>query len=205
MITSNLYEEETALLNGCIQGVEASWQEFRRRYDALIRFVCRRTQYRWNASDSEVEDMVAVVYTKLWENRCGRLVRWRRESKFETYLTHVVKNLCIDCLRALPPKPADPVVFESLAVEVSSDLADADEHAARLKVVQGALGQLPSRERLIIEFRLEGLSLRQIAKLLNVPVGTVSADNSHAMEKLRCVVKPACGCEMPEPSTEDAR
>ena len=65
------------------------------------------------------------------------------------------------------------------------DLAEAEETAAQHAALRTAIAALPEKQALILKLRIEGKSLRDIAELLNRPVGTISVENSRAMARVR--------------------
>lgn len=108
----------------------------------------------------------------------------RGEAKLSTWLYRVVVNLCIDIQRReaargrvelLPPAEPDP--FQATAQR---------ELALRVMV---ALRGLPLEQRTAIILReVEGLSYREIAKVMRCSMGTVMSRLHYARRRLREVL-----------------
>ena len=57
------------------------------------------------------------------------------------------------------------------------------------ELLHKAIQELPPNQALIMCLRLKGKTLRKIADITNRPVGTISVENSRALEKLRAAMK----------------
>jgi RNA polymerase sigma factor (sigma-70 family) len=64
-----------------------------------------------------------------------------------------------------------------------------EETEIRHAALQAAIEALPERQAIIMRMRIQGKSLRDIAHLLNRPVGTVSVESSRAMECMRTLLE----------------
>ncbi len=113
------------------------------------------------------------------------LPTFRGEAKVSTWLYRVVVNLCIDIqrretarakLEVLPPAPpADP--FQATA---RRELAE--------RVREGLKGLPPEQRTAIILREVEGLTYREIAKVMRCSVGTVMSRLHYARRRLREVL-----------------
>jgi RNA polymerase sigma-70 factor, ECF subfamily len=72
--------------------------------------------------------------------------------------------------------------------------ASPDEHVAALEeaeVIRQALGQLPDIYRAVVVLRhYQGLKLREIAEVLNVPEGTVNSRMAEGLSQLSRMLEP---------------
>jgi RNA polymerase sigma factor (sigma-70 family) len=182
-----VYETEQDLISACIEGDPDAWSEFKTRYRRLIRAAAVRTS---SVDDTIVDDLEATVYQKLLEDRCRRMRAWRGRARFSTYLVQVTRNLVLDWVdtqkRTLVASPLDE------RPDVAGDAPDygADEEiAAQSKALHEAIQTLPERQAIIMRLRLEGKSLREIAVLMDRPVGTISVESSRAMLRLRALLE----------------
>lgn len=178
-----MYELEPDLIAACIEGVPDAWAAFRTRYRTLVRAVVVRTSA---VDEATVDDLEALVYQKLLEDRCRRLRNWQGRARFSTYLVQVTRNQVLDWVdarqRTLSTTPMDE---RADAPMEGVDLAEAEETAAQHAALRTAIAALPEKQALILKLRIEGKSLRDIAELLNRPVGTISVENSRAMARVR--------------------
>lgn len=122
---------------------------------------------REDIQDVEQEILIAL---------CGDLARFRFDSSFETYLYRFARNKAIDYIRR---QARQRRIIEA----VGARSLDAEEtHAENVRIreerveVGAILAKLTDEERLIVTLReLEGCALREIAKLLGLPEGTVKS------------------------------
>lgn len=183
-MTSNLYESEAPLIRACSEGDADAWVRFRAQYGRLIRATASKV---CGFDEESVADLEAITYQKLLEDRCRRLHAWQGRSRFSTYLVQVVRNLSLDWLdkerRTIHGAPLEdspePATAETESYEES------EYHAAQVAALKEAIKKLPEKQAIIIRLRLEGKSLRDIAHVLNRPIGTVSVENSRALTRLR--------------------
>ena len=66
---------------------------------------------------------------------------------------------------------------------------DRELERERKELLHKAIQELPPNQALIMCLRLKGNTLRKIADITNRPVGTISVENSRALEKLRVAMK----------------
>ena len=109
-------------------------------------------------------------------------------EKFQSWLTRIARNACIDHLRrrkARPPRqdiPAEDMVgLKSGAPTPEDDLI----RSSRQKMVHLALQKLSEINREIIVLKdIQGLPLEEISGLLDLPLGTVKSRSSRARIEL---------------------
>jgi RNA polymerase sigma-70 factor (ECF subfamily) len=187
-MSSSIYSRDQRLVDACVAGSPESWDEFLAQYRRLVRStvvkVCGSGKQR-----HEQEDIEAHVYEKLLEDECRRMRLWRRRARFSTYLVQVTRNLTLDYLNKGGKKPHVEPFDEHHDIGEPEPSFDGELNDLRLDALKWALEKLPPRQSIIIQMRLEGKSLRGIAEALNRPAGTVSVENSRAMEKLREILR----------------
>src|SRR4028119_1828828 len=82
---------ESDLVQRCLDGDAAAW-------DALVRTYWRRVfkiAYKFVARYDEAEDLTQEIFVKLFRS----IATYDRKASFETWLTRVTRNLCIDHYR----------------------------------------------------------------------------------------------------------
>jgi len=121
---------------------------------------------------------------------------WRSGARFDatrgsvrSWLLSVVRNRAIDFLRSRAGKAPkltfddDAVLEQRQAAERTEDEALQRETAAE---IQGALGKLPGEQSKVIELAyFGGFSHSEIARILNLPMGTVKGRMRLGLEKIR--------------------
>ena len=122
---------------------------------------CERRLYRVArtllSSETDCEDAVQEALLKAW----ARLHTLREEAYFETWLTRILINQC----RSLHRKRT------FAAAELPESLPAPEPGRSPL---MEALEALPVRNRIAVELHyIEGYSVKECAKLLTVPEGTV--------------------------------
>ncbi|MCV2881392.1 RNA polymerase sigma factor [Actibacterium sp. XHP0104] len=119
---------------------------------------------------AEAEDVAQEAMLRLW-----RIApEWRQgEAKVSTWLYRVVANLCTDRLRKGRMADIDAVT------EPADDSPGAEaqlQQAARLAALDGALAELPERQRQAVVLRhIEGLANPEIAEILEISVEAVES------------------------------
>ena len=135
-----------------------------------------------NAQDAE--DLCQESFIKVWKN----LHRFRRESSTRTWILRIARNTYLDAVRrnhrdclsrhdAPPPENlADPGALPS-------ELLVRKERSEELVAAVSRLSE-PIRTAVILHYR-EELSYRQLARAMEVPVGTAKYRVSEGLCQLR--------------------
>ena len=129
-------------------------------------------------------DIVQDVFVKLWTSKAT----YRPTASVDAFLLKIVRNACVDYLRATQPwinLDEDEDVLSSMSCEhviVAKALHEA---------VEQALLQLPESQRVVFVLsEYEGLTYQEIARILGCPHGTVASRKYAAMESLRRLLRP---------------
>jgi RNA polymerase sigma factor (sigma-70 family) len=134
-----------------------------------------------------VEDLTSNVYEKLFINSAQCLQQWRGQARLSTYLVQITRNLCTDYARVrLKMRSSDESskILKHMPVHAHT-FEDDNDRQALLDVLHEGMGKIPSQQAVILKMRMEGATLREIADMLRLPVGTVSVYNSRAMATMR--------------------
>jgi len=152
------------------------------RLDPVLRGFLRR-----RVPPDDVDDVVQAAFADLWRTRA----RYDPGRSLEAWALAIARRRAIDYLRARP-RPAVPLagVAEQPGDdgrEIAARLADAAE-------LRGALSALPSAQREAIALAYyAGLSQREIAERLRVPIGTVKARTARGLRGARRYLTSAGG------------
>jgi RNA polymerase sigma-70 factor, ECF subfamily len=129
----------------------------------------------------DVHDADDVVQIAI-ERALLRHEQWRPESKFESWMFGIVRNAWIDEVRSRGRR-GRLFAPEEAGLEIGDGTGDA--HERRLSV-QAAVSSLPDEQRLAVALVLiEGLSYKEAADVLEIPIGTLTSRLARAREALQ--------------------
>ncbi len=138
--------------------------------------------YRITGNHEDAADAAQDAFVRAYQG----LERFRGEASFSTWLHRIATNAALDLVRRRPDVP--PV--ELPADQASSDDPAAEAHRREVnRRVHAAVGQLPAEYRVVVALRdVQGLAYDEIAKVLQIPVGTVRSRLSRGREALRALL-----------------
>lgn len=153
-----------------------------RYWPKLLRYVQRLLSH-----SSDAEDIVQNSFLKAYTN----IASFRSGSRVSPWLYRITHNTLVDHVKTLKRAPLpffDPDVLFPHPVAPERPDRDADEAAVRV-VLEKHLQNLDARYREPLVLRYyEGLSYRDIADVLHLPVGTVSVRIQRGLKQLRALV-----------------
>jgi RNA polymerase sigma-70 factor, ECF subfamily len=172
--TSDSLDADLQLVERCLSGQEAAWEDLVRVHTRRVYSIC----YRFTSSDSEAQDLTQEVFLRVFKNlksfRAG-------EGLFIVWLTRLTRNLLIDHYRRTRMDRSTESIDDHAAMLEESTAAIARTEglvAGReaSEVLQAGLQKLsPELRETVILRDLEELEYREIAQILNVPEGTVKS------------------------------
>lgn len=116
----------------------------------------------------DADDLVQLAV----ERALTRSKQWRPDSSLTNWMLAIVRNAWIDETRSRRRRDA-VLVPENEAAEVGDTGTDRD---IELWSIQSALNRLPEEQRLAVALVLvEGLSYREAAQVMEVPIGTLTS------------------------------
>jgi len=140
--------------------------------------------------ESQAEDLVHDALVQAYRGR----ETFKSGGNLRGWLLSIVHNVFVDGLRA---RRAETARIEEAGYLAETAEHAPQEHAARLTQVQNAFFALPDEQRAVLHLvAIEGLSYREAADSLGIPIGTVISRLSRARSALR---------EMEEASPRPAR
>jgi RNA polymerase sigma-70 factor (ECF subfamily) len=116
--------------------------------------------------------------------------QWRPEQKFEGWMFGIMRNAWIDEVRSRSRRDR---VFapEEAGMDVGHD---GTESQVRLLAVQRAVADLPEEQRLAVALVLvEGLSYKEAADVLEVPIGTLTSRLARGRDALQAALSDNAG------------
>ena len=160
------------LIQRCLQGDQHAWDLIVRQYWRKVFNVA----YTFVGKHDEAEDLTQDVFLKVFKS----LDTFDRRANFQTWLTTVSRNLCIDHYRRVRKEreTIDPGVDASELSPVSNDQSQVDalEDRDRVALLRQALGLLPTTLRTAVLLRdIQERSYQEIADTLRLPEGTVKS------------------------------
>ena len=157
---------------------------FERHADAAFALAYRITGRR-----SSAEDVAQEAFLAIWRSG-GRYDPAR--GSVRTWALGIVHNRAVDALRRegthLRRRASDEGITETLEAPERTDAQAIDNATSEL--IRGALGELPTEQRRVIELAyFGGFTHVEIASVLDTPVGTVKGRMRLGLEKLRDQVR----------------
>ncbi|WP_340522356.1 RNA polymerase sigma factor [Cupriavidus necator] len=130
-----------------------------------------------SAADDLVQDTLERAWTKL--------ASWRPGTDMRAWLFGIMHNLHIDQRR----KPMlATTTMEDEAMVVSTDATQTGP--LELRDLAAALQRLPAEQReLLVLIALEDMSYEELARTLDIPLGTVMSRLSRARARLRAIME----------------
>ncbi|WP_434577183.1 RNA polymerase sigma factor [Thermoanaerobacterium thermosaccharolyticum] len=158
-----------------------------------LEYLCDRTwpllfkyvYYRVNDVD-DTNDIVQETYLRAIKN----FENVRDKKSFLPYLKSIAKNIMID---KYGEKKISDIHFNEMNVEMFSDNVMLEEYVVNLEEkdrLYSCLLSLPEKYRIVIELRIiEGLSLKDCAKILGKSTSSIKNIQYRAIIKLRELMK----------------
>ncbi len=124
-------------------------------------------------SEADREDAVQECILKAWEKQDSL----KNDAAFRSWVTRILINECYDICR----RSSKIVVLDELPEAVAPEVENRD--------LREAIGKLEDIYRLpIILFYVEGFSIRECARILQIPEGTVKSRLHAGRAKLRTML-----------------
>ena len=155
------------LLQRITEGDEEALRILWREYGRLAYTIAFRILDR----EDRAEDVVQELFIRIWKNA---VAFHSTRADFHTWLSRVVRNLCIDMIRR-----KDPIERAGAIADVERWLSFSDPVESTIAnrfTVRDAFLQIPVTQSRVLEMAyFEGLTYREIAERLGVPPNTVKS------------------------------
>lgn len=165
-------DDEKEVIQRAQQGNKQAFHQLYLDYHKKIYALC----WRMLANKDSAEDVAQEVFVQLWKN----ISNFRGDSKFSTWLHSLATNVILGHLRKHKNWLSRVFSIEDQGCDEASeemqDLGGLDKHIMRL----------PERARLVfVLFAVEGYRHEEIAKMLNMAVGSSKSQYHRARQLLQ--------------------
>jgi RNA polymerase sigma-70 factor, ECF subfamily len=184
--------DDAALIERCRAGDIAAFEPLVEKYRQRV----WRLAYNVLRDREEAWDVAQEAFVRAWQ----ALPNFRGQSAFYTWLFRIVMNVASDRTRAraargrafgterIPEEDWDRVLVDHPS-DVKPDAAAAGaEQRARIERALATLS--PDHRRIVVLSDIEGLSYREIADVLEIPMGTVMSRLHNARKRLKAALGP---------------
>ncbi|HET8578439.1 MAG TPA: sigma-70 family RNA polymerase sigma factor [Methylomirabilota bacterium] len=183
-------QDEQALIQRCLAGDVEAFEPLVEKYRQRV----WRLAYQILHDREEAWDCAQEAFVRAFHS----LSSFRGQSAFYTWLFRITVNLATDRHRARGAQArafgGERVSEEEWTRTMPDPGARPDQAAARTEQrerIRQALDALPPKARAIIMLSdVEGLSYREIADVLNCPIGTVMSRLHNARKRLKALLGP---------------
>ncbi|WP_367391950.1 RNA polymerase sigma factor [Lewinella sp. LCG006] len=136
----------------------------------------------------EVDDVAQEVFMKFYR----ALENFQGDAALGTYLGRIAINTSLTAIAKRKKRRWLPwSKLEEYNAAEQADSSQSPDRADLRDTLQAALRQLHEDQRAVVVLRLvEGYSVSETAKMLDVPMGTVASRLSRAQKELQQILKP---------------
>lgn len=169
----------------CIRQMnEGDKEGLREVYEEYISYIYGIV-FQMIGNKENAEDITSEFFIKLWEKSAS----YKPGSGHRGWMATIARNMTIDFIRKYKREELTDT-FEDTA-EGYSRTSSVEDQVVNQSLIKDALETLSEKEREVIHMKVMGdMTLKEIAAVLEVPMGTVAWRYREAVNKLR-----RCGFE----------
>jgi RNA polymerase sigma-70 factor (ECF subfamily) len=131
----------------------------------------------------DADDVVQIAL----ERALNKLDQWRSDARLDSWMFKIVRNAWIDEIRSRGRRDK-MFLAEEAGERVGSDTLAQETD---LMSVQAAMARLPEDQRTVVSLVLvEGLSYKEAADVLDIPLGTLTSRLARARDALQQMLEP---------------
>jgi RNA polymerase sigma-70 factor, ECF subfamily len=179
-------DTEVILIERCLAGEQPAWEELIQVYSRRVYTIC----YRFTGTASDAQDLTQDVFLRVFKSlntfRAG-------EGTFNVWLTRLTRNLLVDHYRRSRNERATDSLDEPVPPSIPAEAVGADgllETRETREALQSALVKLsPELREAIILRDLQDMEYREIARVLDIPEGTVKSRLSRGRAELARILR----------------
>ena len=168
------------LIDLTVEGQQEAYNVLVKRYSGSVYALA----YRMLRNQEDAADIAQDVFLKAYE----ALSSFRKKSSFHTWLYRIASNSCINYLRRYSAQ--HHIELATYHAVQEADSLDTLYTIELQDVVNDAIEKLPEKQKATVLLRVcEGLSHREVSRILKCSVGTAKANYFHAIRNLRRFMK----------------
>ncbi|HXM42423.1 MAG TPA: RNA polymerase sigma factor [Bryobacteraceae bacterium] len=184
--------DEASLIRAVQRGDQDAFEQLVRAYDQSV----LRLAVNLLRSQEDARDVFQEAFLRVFRS----IDSFRFDCSFHTWLYRIVTNICLDNLRKRKVRKEEPAVVDTPEGPLDR-MNDFEEEAAHAdpersmwnrqlgQRIEGALGGLTPRERMVFELRhYQGLRLRNIGEILGTSEEAAKNCLFRATQKMRAVL-----------------
>lgn len=144
----------------------------------------RRFAFSLTGSRDQADDLVQETCARA----LARVDQWQPGTRLDSWMFRIAQNIWLDRLRA------DRVRNESVELDAGADVIGSDgrivtESALTLSAVNAGIAKLPPDQRVLVSLVcVDGVSYKEAAQILDVPIGTVMSRLARARASLHAAL-----------------
>lgn len=181
--------DEQAMLRVQSQDDHRAFAQLVERWEEPIRRLC----VRMVGDSHKGEDLKQEAFARLFAKRKA----YQPTARFSTFLWRIALNACYDELRRVKRRAESALDLDGMeATDEGFGIEAIDPHSVasgneEAEMVRAALMRLPEMYRTVLVLRhYEGLKLKKIAEILEIPEGTVNSRMADALARLTRLLEP---------------
>ena len=182
-------KQDFALINRALAGDEKAYTELMSRYQKSVYFMVLKMV----KNEDDADDLTIEAFSRAFKY----LPKFEQRLSFSAWLFRIATNNCVDFLRKRKKMgisvSTDPESGSSVAHTLKDKSPDPFEQASlkeKYEAIRDFVALLPEKYRILIELRyFKELAYEEIARTVDIPLGTTKARLHRAKELLSDIVK----------------
>ena len=131
----------------------------------------RRFAFALSRNGADADDLAQAAIERALRSRD----QWQPGTRLDSWLYRIMRNLWIDTVRSRGRRDRHEAP-EDAAKDVGEDPREAMHASMELQRAMSAMVRLPDEQREVVALILiEGFGYREVAEMLDLPIGTVSS------------------------------
>lgn len=185
----NLKKNDAVLLQRIVDGDEEALAELYDQYSSLLFGLIRTI-----VNNKEIaEDLLQEIFLLIWDRAASFDAL---KGSVYTWMITLARNKSIDKIRSKSYRLQQQYVSADHSEPFYSSSSDEPSPyelmllEERSEIIKNALNNIPAKQREVIEIAyFEGFSQSKIAKIYNIPLGTVKTRMRQGLDKLQTLLK----------------
>jgi RNA polymerase sigma-70 factor (ECF subfamily) len=170
---------DAELVRACRSGNAGAWSLLVQRFS---RYVYAIAVQGYRLAEQDAEDVFQEVFARAYEH----LDRLRDDAAIRPWLAQLTRRLAVDRLRAGAREQADENAVEILDQQAVAELDRLEE---AMSVRQAMLTMSDDCREILDRFFARDQSYADIARALDLPMGTIASRISRCLTKLRSMLE----------------